>query len=176
VLKSKLRPCERPTAIVRPSRSEWLRSVEEMDAHHQRFLKLLETLTAASMVQSVTLIYLLTAAERRGLLVDCTTTTIPVPAVSQPVAFQAQVAHIPDAAAVVSADITLTYSQLNATANHLARHPIDQGRAQESNDPPQSHFEEAISQLRCQTGVGSCSRWRVVCAVDTLVSPRLRQA
>jgi non-ribosomal peptide synthetase component F len=127
VLQSKLRPRERPATIVRPSRSEWLRSAEEVDAHHQRFLALLETLTATSMVQPISRIYLLTADERHQLLVDCNATIIPVPAASQPVLFQAQVDYIPDAPAVVSADITLTYIQLNATANHLARHPIDQG-------------------------------------------------
>jgi non-ribosomal peptide synthetase component F len=146
MLQGKLSPRERPTTIVRPSRGEWLRSAEDVNAHHQRFLTLLETLTATSMVQPISGIYLLTADERHQLLVDCNTTTIiPVPVTSQPVLFQAQVAHIPDAPAVVSDGITLTYTQLNATANHLARHAIDQGWAQKRRDIDRNpHFEETI--------------------------------
>ncbi|MBV8996447.1 MAG: hypothetical protein JO287_22710 [Pseudonocardiales bacterium] len=140
MLQGKLRPRERSTTIVRPSRSEWLRSAEDVC-----FLTLLETLTATSMVRPISRIYLLAADERHQLLVDCNITVIPVPAASQPVLFQAQVAHIPDTPAVVSADITLTYTQLNATANHLARHPIDQGWAQKRNDIDRNpHFEETI--------------------------------
>ncbi|MGD0067772.1 MAG: amino acid adenylation domain-containing protein, partial [Streptosporangiaceae bacterium] len=69
---------------------------------------------------------LLTAAERRRLLRDWNDTTRPVPAVTLPELFEQQVGRTPDAPAVsgtvIGGGTELTYGELNARANRLARH------------------------------------------------------
>ena len=65
---------------------------------------------------------LLTAAERRRLLRDWNDTTRPVPAVTLPELFEQQAGRTPDAPAVISGGTELTYAELNARANRLARH------------------------------------------------------
>ena len=73
----------------------------------------------------------LTAAERRRLLLDWNDTARPVPEATVPGLFQQQVARTPHAPAVLSATAELTYSELNARANQLARHLISQGAGPE---------------------------------------------
>ncbi len=73
----------------------------------------------------------LTAAERRRLLLDWNDTARPVPAATLPGLFEQQAARTPDAPAVMTADAELTYGELNARANRLARHLITLGAGPE---------------------------------------------
>ncbi len=73
----------------------------------------------------------LTAAERRRLLLDWNDTTRPVPAATLPGLFEQQAARTPHAPAVLTADAELTYGELNARANQLARHLITLGAGPE---------------------------------------------
>ena len=102
-------------------------STDDLTAHEQRFLSLLETIAVADPDQPISRIDLLTPEERHRLLVKCNDTAVPVPAVSLPVLFQTQVHATPDAVAVVCGDTTLTYAQLNAKANRLAHALIAKG-------------------------------------------------
>ncbi|MGH3779323.1 MAG: amino acid adenylation domain-containing protein, partial [Pseudonocardiaceae bacterium] len=107
-------------------------SSDEVTAHHQRFLTLLDTITTADPDAPINHIDLLPTEERHRLLVECNDTTVPVPAASLPELFQTQVQATPDAVAVVCGDITLTYTQLNTRANQLAHTLITQGVGRES--------------------------------------------
>ena len=73
----------------------------------------------------------LSTAERRSLLRDWNDTARPVPAVTLPELFQQQAARTPDAPAVISAGAELTYGELNARANRLARYLITLGAGPE---------------------------------------------
>ncbi|OKI02484.1 hypothetical protein A6A06_15750 [Streptomyces sp. CB02923] len=64
---------------------------------------------------------ILTSAERHALLGTAQDTSREVPAATLPALFAAQVARTPDAVAVASPDTRLTYAELNARANRLAR-------------------------------------------------------
>ena len=70
---------------------------------------------------------LLTPQERQRLLLDYNATTHLLPSTSLPARFQAQVQATPDLVAVVCQGIALTYAELNARANQLARHLMDLG-------------------------------------------------
>lgn len=100
---------------------------EDLAAHQQRFLRLLETITVADPDQPISRIDLLTPEERHRLLVEYNDTAVPIPAVSLPVLFQTQVHATPEALAVVCGDTTLNYAQLNAGANRLAHALIAKG-------------------------------------------------
>ncbi|MDX2705104.1 non-ribosomal peptide synthase/polyketide synthase [Streptomyces sp. PA03-6a] len=67
------------------------------------------------------------ADERRRVLVEWNDTASHVPAVTLPELFQAQAARTPDATAVVFGDTELSYADLNARANRLARHLVEHG-------------------------------------------------
>jgi amino acid adenylation domain-containing protein len=69
----------------------------------------------------------LSTAERRSLLRDWNDTTRPVTTATLPGLFEQQAARTPDACAVISAGVELTYGELNARANRLARHLITLG-------------------------------------------------
>jgi amino acid adenylation domain-containing protein len=73
---------------------------------------------------------LLTSAEHQ-LLADWNDTARPVPAVTLPELFEEQAARAPHAPAVLSAAGELTYGELNARANRLARHLITLGAGPE---------------------------------------------
>ncbi len=64
---------------------------------------------------------ILTPAERHQFLVAYNDTTAPMAHRHLPVLFEIQARATPQALAVVFEDTTLTYSQLNAQANQLAR-------------------------------------------------------
>ncbi|ATL28461.1 Siderophore biosynthesis non-ribosomal peptide synthetase modules, Bacillibactin synthetase component F [Streptomyces formicae] len=69
----------------------------------------------------------LSAQEREDLLVGWQGSKVDVPCVSLPVAFEGQVARTPEATAVLFEDVRLTYAELNARANRLARYLVRQG-------------------------------------------------
>ena len=69
----------------------------------------------------------LSAHERQQLVAGWNDTARPVPAATLPELFQARAAASPDAVAVVSGDAVLTYSELDAGANRLARLLVLQG-------------------------------------------------
>jgi amino acid adenylation domain-containing protein len=68
-----------------------------------------------------------TAGERDLLLYRRNDTAAPIPAGTLPELFEAQAARTPDALALECGDVTLSYRQLDAAANRLARHLIDLG-------------------------------------------------
>ncbi|MFB7115042.1 amino acid adenylation domain-containing protein, partial [Streptomyces sp. NPDC056291] len=91
-----------------------------------RLVRLLEGAVAAPD-QPIGRIDLLDPAERARMLDAWNDTATDVPAVTQPELFQAQVARTPDAPALVFGGEELSYAQLNARANRLARFLIDRG-------------------------------------------------
>jgi amino acid adenylation domain-containing protein/non-ribosomal peptide synthase protein (TIGR01720 family) len=95
------------------------------------WLRLLEAATA-DPDQPISRINLLSFEERRQLLIEHNDTVQPIPLDSLPVLFQAQVHATPEATAVICGAATLTYRQLNAAANQLARVLIGQGVSRES--------------------------------------------
>ncbi|MBV9164105.1 MAG: amino acid adenylation domain-containing protein [Pseudonocardiales bacterium] len=98
---------------------------EEVTAHHHRFLALLNTITTSDPDTLISRIDLLTDNERHQLLTDYTPT--PTPNTCLPELFEVQVTATPDAVAVIYGDTTLTYTQLNTHANHLAHTLIERG-------------------------------------------------
>ncbi|MFE7214677.1 amino acid adenylation domain-containing protein [Streptomyces sp. NPDC057611] len=91
-----------------------------------RLVRLLEGAVVAPD-QPIGRIDLLDPAERARMLDTWNDTATDVPAVTQPELFQAQVARTPDAPALVFGGEELSYAQLNARANRLARFLIDRG-------------------------------------------------
>ncbi|MGH3854311.1 MAG: amino acid adenylation domain-containing protein [Pseudonocardiaceae bacterium] len=100
---------------------------DDLAAHHQRFVSLLDTITVVDPDQPISRIDLLSADERHRFLVDDNDTADPVPQACLPVLFQTQVQATPQAVAVVLGDVTLTYAQLNTQANRLAHTLIARG-------------------------------------------------
>ncbi|MEU2791084.1 amino acid adenylation domain-containing protein [Streptomyces sp. NPDC007100] len=97
------------------------RTVEALAA---RLVALLDTVTA-DPDQSLARLDVLTADERALLLGEVNATDRPVRRTSLAEAFQARAAAHPDAPALTFQDTTLTYAELNARANRLARHLAD---------------------------------------------------
>ena len=86
---------------------------------------------AADPGRRISQLDLLTTVERRRLLLDWNDTTRDIPGATVPELFEAQAARTPGAAAVLSAAAELTYGELNARANRLARHLITLGAGPE---------------------------------------------
>jgi amino acid adenylation domain-containing protein len=86
---------------------------------------------AADPDRRISQLDLLTTVERRRLLLDWNDTARPVPEATVPGLFEQQVARTPDAPAVLSAAAELTYGELNARANQLARYLITLGAGPE---------------------------------------------
>ncbi|SNT45959.1 non-ribosomal peptide synthetase [Actinacidiphila glaucinigra] len=97
----------------------------------ERFVRVLDAVTA-DPAQPVDDIDLLSPAERRQVLAGWNDTAHDVPAATLPGLFQAQVVRTPDAAAVMFEDTEVSYSELNARANRLARHLVGHGVGPES--------------------------------------------
>ncbi|MGH3930518.1 MAG: amino acid adenylation domain-containing protein, partial [Pseudonocardiaceae bacterium] len=74
---------------------------------------------------------ILTAEERHRLLVDYNDTNRPIAQACLPTLFETQARATPQAVAVVFADATLTYTQLNKRANQLAHALIGRGMGPE---------------------------------------------
>ncbi|MEJ0096573.1 MAG: amino acid adenylation domain-containing protein [Methylocella sp.] len=91
-----------------------------------RLTRVLEAI-AADPAQRIGAIDLLTADERRQILVDWNDTAHPLPEATLPQLFEAQAERTPDAIALVFEDAELSYAALNAKANQLAHHLIGLG-------------------------------------------------
>ncbi|HJT03156.1 MAG TPA: amino acid adenylation domain-containing protein, partial [Pseudonocardiaceae bacterium] len=102
-------------------------TIERMTRH---LLVLLHAI-AADPDRPVGELPVLTSAERRRLLVEWNDTHREVTAATLPDLFAAQVARTPDAVAVVSGPVSLTYAELDERANRLARLLIGQGASPE---------------------------------------------
>ena len=76
---------------------------------------------AASPQARLRQVEVLGADERAQILTGWNDTARQIPAGTLPELFEAQAALVPDAAAVACGDITVSYAQLNAAANRLAR-------------------------------------------------------
>ncbi|WP_447034615.1 non-ribosomal peptide synthase/polyketide synthase [Streptomyces sp. DSM 118878] len=100
---------------------------DELAAHHDRFLDLLNALAHADPGLPIGRLDLVTPAESAELLVTRNATETPVAATTLPTLIEAQVATSPAATAVISEETTLTYAELNTRANHLAHRLIAQG-------------------------------------------------
>ncbi|WP_327215072.1 amino acid adenylation domain-containing protein [[Kitasatospora] papulosa] len=97
----------------------------------RRFVGLLEQVAGDASL-TVGQLELLSEAERRQVLEEFNDTAREIEPATLPELFEAQVARTPDAVAVVFEDTELTYGQLNARANQLARHLARQGVGPES--------------------------------------------
>jgi nonribosomal peptide synthetase DhbF len=86
---------------------------------------------AADPGRRISQLDLLTTVERRRLLLDWNDTARDIPGATVPELFEQQVARTPDAPAVLSAAAELTYGELNARANRLARYLIALGAGPE---------------------------------------------
>ncbi|QQM38155.1 non-ribosomal peptide synthetase [Streptomyces liliifuscus] len=82
--------------------------------------------------QRISTVDVLDPAERHRVLVEWNDTSREVPAATLAELFQAQAARTPDATALVFEDVELSYRELNARANRLARLLIDRGVGSES--------------------------------------------
>ncbi|GHH36564.1 amino acid adenylation domain-containing protein [Streptomyces umbrinus] len=82
--------------------------------------------------QRISTVDVLGPAERHRILAEWNDTARDVPAATLPGLFQAQTARTPDATALVFEDVELSYTELNARANRLARLLIDRGVGPES--------------------------------------------
>ncbi|MDN0201321.1 amino acid adenylation domain-containing protein, partial [Streptomyces sp. S.PNR 29] len=94
------------------------------------FARLLRSVTDNPKL-AISRLELLDADEREQLLHGWNDTTQPMPPHPLPALFEAQAARTPDAAAVVFGATTLTFAQLNARANQLARLLIAHGAGPE---------------------------------------------
>ncbi|MFF9984849.1 AMP-binding protein, partial [Streptomyces erythrochromogenes] len=95
--------------------------------------RLLHVLNAvvADPGRSVREIDVLGVEERRRVLVEWNDTVRGVPDATLPELFEAQVARTPDAVGVVCGGVELSYGELNARANRLARHLVACGAGPE---------------------------------------------
>ncbi|MFK4105330.1 amino acid adenylation domain-containing protein, partial [Streptomyces sp. NPDC019531] len=93
----------------------------------QRFLRVLETMVSGDPSRPVSDVDVLLPGERERLLVEWNDTGLSLPEVTWPVLFEEQVARTPDATAVECDGIGVSYAQLNARANQLARYLVKQG-------------------------------------------------
>ncbi|PXX56266.1 amino acid adenylation domain-containing protein [Nocardia tenerifensis] len=97
----------------------------------ERLLRFLTQVAADSGVP-LSGVEVLAAPERHRMLVEWNDTEREVPQRTLPELLEAQVRRTPDLPAVQMGDTVLTYAQLNARANQLARYLIDRGVGPES--------------------------------------------
>ncbi|MFK0026661.1 amino acid adenylation domain-containing protein, partial [Streptomyces sp. NPDC090798] len=96
----------------------------------ERFIRVLEAFVADAG-QLVGRIPLLDADERERVLTTWNDTGHDVPDTTLPELFEQQTARTPDAFAVAGGGTELTYAELNARANRLARHLVGHGAGPE---------------------------------------------
>ena len=100
---------------------------ETLHRHRRRFMHLIEEVAGAPDL-AVGLLDLLDAGERRQILQDWNATAAPFPAdrcIHQ--IFETQAERTPEATAIVFGQTELSYAELNARANRLARHLVALG-------------------------------------------------
>jgi amino acid adenylation domain-containing protein/non-ribosomal peptide synthase protein (TIGR01720 family) len=102
-------------------------SLNDLAAHGQRFVRLLETIAVTDPDKPIGRIDLLTSEERHQLQNTWNDTTTPLPAACLPKLFEQQVTRTPNNTAVIFQDTRLSYAQLNAAANRLAHLLIARG-------------------------------------------------
>ncbi|MFG3228641.1 amino acid adenylation domain-containing protein, partial [Kitasatospora sp. NPDC048194] len=96
-----------------------------------RFLALLDRI-ATDPAELIGGVEVLTGAERERLLADGRGPVAALPGGGLPAVFEAQAATTPDAVALVAVDGELTYAELNARANGLARRLVTAGVGMET--------------------------------------------
>ncbi|MGF1425452.1 amino acid adenylation domain-containing protein [Kitasatospora sp. LaBMicrA B282] len=104
---------------------------EDAATYAERFTRVLQAVIT-DPTRTVTGIELLTQAEQDRILVDWNDTAHQVPTGTLTALIEAQVARTPDATALLSGGVELSYAELNARANQLARHLVTQGVGPES--------------------------------------------
>ncbi|MFE7115549.1 amino acid adenylation domain-containing protein, partial [Streptomyces sp. NPDC057654] len=95
-----------------------------------RFVRVLAAVVAAPDVP-VARLDVLAAAERRRVLVEWNDTACDVPQQSVAGLFEVQAARTPDATALVFEGAELSYAELNARANRVARYLVERGAGPE---------------------------------------------
>ncbi|WP_460625008.1 amino acid adenylation domain-containing protein, partial [Kitasatospora kifunensis] len=100
----------------------------------ERFVRVLDAVLAEPQ-RPVHQVDVLDQVERQRVLCEWNDTAIEVPAQTLPELFEAQVARTPDAVAVVFEGVEVSYGELNARANRLARLLVEQGVGPESVVP-----------------------------------------
>nr|WP_260420864.1 amino acid adenylation domain-containing protein [Streptomyces netropsis] len=94
----------------------------EVATHQERFLDLLTRIADSDPHQPLTALSPGTEEERERVLVEFNDTAVPVPPTTLIGPIEARAARRPGATALVAGEVTLTYGELNARANRLARH------------------------------------------------------
>ncbi|HEU0088804.1 MAG TPA: non-ribosomal peptide synthase/polyketide synthase, partial [Pseudonocardiaceae bacterium] len=102
-------------------------TVERMAGH----LEMLLAGIAADAHRPIAQLPLLDEAEREQVLVEWNDTALELPAVTFPEVFEARVTRTPEATALVCGEVELSYAELNAQANRLARHLVGLGVGRE---------------------------------------------
>ncbi|MFG2352040.1 amino acid adenylation domain-containing protein, partial [Streptomyces phaeochromogenes] len=105
--------------------------VSSIEAMAQRWMRVLECVTADSNTRLHT-VDVLDARQREQLLVEWNDTAEEIAPATLPELFEAQARLTPDAVALVFEDEELTYAELDARADRLARHLIAQGAGPET--------------------------------------------
>ncbi|QIQ06480.1 non-ribosomal peptide synthase/polyketide synthase [Streptomyces liangshanensis] len=100
--------------------------------HAARFLDVMGWMARSTTEERLHQITLMSRSERRLVLTDWNDTAREVPAATLPELFQSQAARTPDAVAVVFEGVEVSYADLDARANRLARLLIDRGVGPES--------------------------------------------
>ncbi|MEP6732472.1 MAG: amino acid adenylation domain-containing protein, partial [bacterium] len=103
----------------------WYRTDLFAPSYADRFLGHLRSVIDAMVANPsahVSQLPLLTAQEREQLAAWNATTTPEGPSATLSELFERQVSRVPERAAVIAGNVTLSYAQLNAAANQLARH------------------------------------------------------
>ncbi|MFF1948348.1 condensation domain-containing protein, partial [Kitasatospora herbaricolor] len=104
---------------------------DDLAAHQQRLLALLDAVADCDPDEAVGRIDLLTAEEHRELAALGSGPVVAAPAASLPELFREHVRATPDLVALVCGDVSLTYAELDARANRLAHALIARGAAPE---------------------------------------------
>ncbi|WP_406215998.1 amino acid adenylation domain-containing protein [Streptomyces decoyicus] len=103
----------------------------ENAAHQQRFLQVLDGLAAADPGRPIGRLEVLLPKERAQVLPPVGEFRAEVPDRTLPELFEAQVRRTPDAVAVVAGEAELSYAEVNARANRLARVLVGRGAGPE---------------------------------------------
>lgn len=101
-------------------------AIEDLSAHHKRFLNFLEKVAAAE-TQSIGEIELLLPEEREQVLQQWNRTEEELPSLLLPRLFENQVSKTPDLTAVMDEHTVLSYMDLNKRANRLSHLLLEKG-------------------------------------------------